>query len=280
MKKFKGFARDHPILFSLVITLMVLLFYIAAAILAEAQSLDRAGYEITEAIGRLAAALFFLFVLWRFGWLEASGVTRSGTLSAWLITLLITGFEIATHMLPAFGSLELEIPDPGLSISVAINAMATGFIEEIPYRGIVLYAFIRTWGNSKAGIAMSVVCSSLIFGASHLIHILLGRPVAQAIFVAVSASLAGIYYAAFVLRWKTIWTVVVFHGLLNAVASMKAIETPDFMEAATSAWGWILGLQLPVVVYGIYLIYRISPRSPDPETASLPDSTIPIKETF
>lgn len=259
MNAFKRFATNSPVLFGLLITLLVWVFYVAAGVLGEVVAQDLAGQELSEAIGRLAASFLFLYVLWRFGWLDASGVTRAGTLSAWLVTLFIIAYETITYQLPIFGDLAFRISDPGVSVSVGSNAFVTGLIEEIPFRGIILYAFLRLWGDSRRGIIQSVLYSSVLFGGAHLIHVALGKPLPQVTLKAISTFLSGIYFAALMLRWKTIWTVVIFHGLLNAVMSIRAIEVPGFTET-TTALGLIILLQVPVVVFGAYLISWVPPQ--------------------
>ena len=258
MKALERLTTHHPVLFALLISVMVLASYTVTAILADAVTNDQAGYELVEAAGRLAASLFFLYMLWRFGWLESSGVTKRGALCAWVIALIVLAYDLATTTYALFGSVAaFGLSDPVLSASVAANALTTGVIEEIPFRGIILYAFLRLWGNSRRGVIKGVLYSSLLFGGIHVIHILLGRPVPQAILVAISASLSGITYAAFVLRWRTIWTVVVLHGVTNAVVAMRVLETPGFTETIP-ALGLTIVLQLPLVVYGAYLIYFAS----------------------
>jgi membrane protease YdiL (CAAX protease family) len=161
---------------------------------------------------------------------------------------------------------------------VAVNALLTGPLEEIPFRGLVLSAFLRLWGDSRRGTIKAVLYSSLIFGGMHIIHVLLGRPVPQAMLVVVSTFLSGIVYAAFVLRWKTLWTVVALHGVSNAVVAMRALETPGFAETVPGL-GRMIALQLPLVAYGVYLIYRVllsiapsgsDSRAPGPKRARLP----------
>jgi hypothetical protein len=265
IKALERLATQHPVSFGLLISLMVLASYIATGILAEVVANDRAGYELTEAMGRVAASMFFLSILYRFGWLESSGVTRWGALYAWGITLIVLAYDLSTTTYALFGSVTMSgISDPTVSVAVATNALATGLIEEIPFRGIILYAFVRLWGDSRRGVVKGVLYSSLLFGGIHIIHILLGRPVPQAILVAISTCLSGITYAAFVLRWKTIWTVVVLHGVVNAVVAMMVLETPGFTETVP-ALGLAILLQLPVVVYGAYLVYRVpsQPVIPD-----------------
>jgi len=265
MKALKRLATQNAVIFGLLISLIVLAAYTVTAVLAAAISDERAGYEQMEAMGRLAASLFFLYVLWRFGWLESAGVTKRGAFSAWVITLIVLAYDLVTTTYALFGSVDVfGISDPVLSASVAANALMTGLIEEIPFRGMILYAFFRLWGDSRRGMIKGILYSSLLFGGLHIIHILLGRPVPQAILVAIGAFLSGILYAAFLLRWKTIWPVVVLHGVVNAIVALGVIETPGFTETV-SAFGMTILLQLPLVAYGAYLIYRVpsQPVIPD-----------------
>jgi membrane protease YdiL (CAAX protease family) len=165
-----------------------------------------------------------------------------------------------------FGSVALPgFSDPVGSASVAVNALLTGPLEEISFRGLVLYAFLRRWGDSRRGIVKAVLYSSLIFGAMHIIHVLLGRPVPQALLVVASTFLSGIVYAALVLRWKTLWTVAALHGVTNAAVAMRALETPGFGETVPGL-ALMIALQLPLVVYGTYLIYKT------PSQPGLPDA--------
>lgn len=267
MKSLKRLATGHPISFGLVVSLMVLLCYIAAAVVGEMVADDRAGYELAEAIGRAAVSLLFLYMLRRFGWLESSGVTRKGSHHAWVIVLVVLVYDLVTTAHALFGSMGMSgVSDPVLTAAVATNALTTGLLEEIPFRGLILYACFLTWGDSGRGVIKGVLYSSLLFGGSHLIHILLGRPIPQAILVAAATFLSGIFHAGFVLRWKTIWTVVVLHGVANAVVAMRVLENPGFVETVP-ALGLMIVLQLPLAVYGATLICRVRPQLPVPDTA-------------
>jgi membrane protease YdiL (CAAX protease family) len=255
MKTLKQLATHHPVVFSLLITLIVLIFYIAAAVLAEIVAQDDASYFLMEALGRIGASTFFLYILWRFGWLKAAGVAHLGTFRAWTVMLIILAYETVFTVYFFFGDFALNISDPKLSVSVGLNSMSTGLIEELPFRGIILYTFVRLWGDSRSGLFKGVLYSSLLFGGSHLIHILFGRPLPQATLVAISTFLSGIYLAALVLHWKSIWTAVLFHGLSNTIIAIKVIETPGFTETIP-ALSLFTVIQLPVVVYGLFLIFR------------------------
>ena len=264
MKDFKYIATTKPVLFGILITLMVLIFYIITALFASDVSQDNASYNYAETIGRIAASIFFLFMLWRFGWLEASGIIKAGSLTVWIIALLLITYEIILYQFALFGNLGFEISDPSLSIPIGLNALASGLIEELPFRAIVLYAFIRLWGDTRQGIIRSIIYSSALFSSAHLIHVLLGIPIASVGMKIIVTFLSGIYYAALVLRWKTIWTVVLLHGVINAIMSVRAVEIQGFSETA-SALGIVVLLQIPLVFFGIYIISKLSPRQVVPD---------------
>jgi hypothetical protein len=215
--------------------------------------------QLVEAFGRLVGSLFFVLIVWRFAWQDATGLTRLGPFSVWLLTAAILVYEIATHILPLSGGFHYWTINPVETISVSLNALTTGPLEEIPFRGIILYAFIRLWTNAEEGIVKSVLLSAILFGGSHLIHILFGRPIVQASLIALNASLAGIYYAAIVLRWQTIWPAIALHSLLNTVAAIVAYNTPGFDESEPALIAAIL-FQVPIVVLGMYLIMRVRPQ--------------------
>jgi len=263
MDALKRLAARRPVLFGLAVSLVVLVLYTLTSILASVVAESRSGYEQVEAAGRLVASLFFLYVLRRFGWLKDAGVSKWETLGAWAVALIVLVYDLVTTCFTLFGSATLfgsvalpSFADPVGSASVAVNALLTGPLEEIPFRGLVLYACLQRWGESKRGVLKAVLLSSLLFGGMHIIHVLLGRPVPQAILVVVSAFLSGIVYAAFVLRWKTLWTAVVLHGVTNAVVAMQVLETPGFAETV-SGLSLMIALQLPLVAYGVYLIHRV-----------------------
>jgi hypothetical protein len=222
---------------------------------------------------RAAASLLFICVLWRFGWLESSGLTERGTLFAWALMLVVLAYDLLTTAYALFGSVGwFGLSDPNLSAAVATNALTTGLIGEIPFRGIVLVAFVQAWGNSREGLIKAVLASSLLFGGLHVIHILLGRPVPQAVLVAIAALLSGILYAALVLHGRTIWTAVVLHGVVNAVVAMRVLEAPAFAETVP-ALGLAIVLQSPLAILGAYLVYKL-PEKPVVPDAGHPTATV------
>jgi hypothetical protein len=257
--RFQKFARERPGWFSLLITVMVLMVYFVAAIVAALSSTNATEDNLIQAFGRGFGAIAFAIIIFQFGWQRACGLNHPGSLLPWLGGLGLLGYEIVTHVLPLAGDVNFGNGISAEAVAVALNALATGPLEEISFRGLVLIAFVQHWAFAKRGIAKGVIAGSFFFGASHLIHLLLGRPFPQAITIALNASLAGIYYAAIVLRWKTIWPAVALHGLLNALVAIVAFYTPGFQEPANELFLGTL-LQIPVVILAFFVIWRIKPE--------------------
>jgi membrane protease YdiL (CAAX protease family) len=169
-------------------------------------------------------------------------------------------------MVTFMGDFCLRVSDPRLALAVGLNMVAAGVAEEIAFRGLVLYALVPLWGDSAPGIMRSILISALLFGATYILRIAVGKPVPQAMLLVTSAFLSDIYYGAYVLYGNNIWPAAAMHGLLNAVISVRAVSTPDFEETVLG-YVLIIVLSLPLVLCGVYLARRVSPRSFVPDAA-------------
>lgn len=266
MERFKQFATHHPVIFGLMFALILILLHIVSIILGIIIPGEAYGKNIGEAVGRLAATFLLLLIIWRLGWLKDAGFTRFGGWQSWLLILIPLIYEIIVSLYLFFGDFIFDLSDPPLVSLVTFNQITVGLVEETVFRGIILYSLIRLWGDSKVGIFKCALISALIFGASHMVWIITGRAVTLALLRALSTFLSGIYYAAFLLRGRSIWPLVVFHGVLNAVANVKVLGIAGFEETITSNVLWIL-LILPIVIFGIYLLWRVPPRRVIPDAA-------------
>lgn len=88
----------------------------------------------------------------------------------------------------------------------------------------------------------------------------MGQPAPVVGLLVLDSFLAGIFYAAVVLRGRSIWPVVAIHLLLNAYVGARAVGVAGF-EETTSAWMIILLLGLPLPVLGLYLLRGVNERT-------------------
>ena len=147
---------------------------------------------------------------------------------------------------------------------VALSQLTIGMVEETVYRGLVLYTFVRLWANTRWGLVASVLLSALFFGASHMVWVAFGKPVLQSTLLSLSAFESGVFYGAIVLASGSIWPAVILHGLVNAAVNVNLIGFPNYQETGKPGIRMVL-LELPVVLFAIYLLYQIpsSPVIPD-----------------
>lgn len=258
MKAFERFATKHPVLFGCLVVLVFILSIILAGVLAYAVP-GKVGTELVAAGTKLGGVFLLLYLLHRLGWRRAAGAAMWDSWQPWLLTLPAIIYSLIANQIALFGGIELRFPDPMHAASVAINMLVDGGFQEIAFRGILLFGLVRVWGDKKRGIVQSVLLSSALFGGLHILNLASGAPLQVTLLQMTDTLIAGVYYAALVLYGENIWPVALWHGLLNAAASARAVGIPDFQETI-SMWTMMILFNLPLLFYGIYLLYRLEPR--------------------
>lgn len=128
-------------------------------------------------------------------------------------------------------------------------------MENIVFRGLILQALVRAWGNNRVGVIMSVVVSALFFGSIHLLDLLGGRPFFAVLLQSLEAIFLGIMLGALVLSARSIYPAVVLHGFLNLSAYLL-IERMGGVEPASSSWLLAGILMIPPAFFGLYFVNK------------------------
>lgn len=260
----KNFATRHPVLFGLLITLIFIMFVVFAIFIGQLLPGDY-GREGGQAAGRIGGFFIFLILLNHLGWKRDAGFLSPKGFMPWLIILIPLAYSIIVFPFIFTGEWSLNFRDPILSVLTASNGISVGLLEEIAFRGLVLYGFIRLWGNKKSGMIKSVVVTSLIFGLLHVTNILSGAEVMRVLPQIAYSVLGGMVLGAFVIYSRSIWPAAAFHCLSNAVVELsrisKSIELTSFSAV-------LLGLvALPLALYGMLLLWKTPIRDVVPDTA-------------
>jgi membrane protease YdiL (CAAX protease family) len=266
MKKFEEFAARHPYLFMLVIYPFIPYLLISLQMgIARLSGFTALGLGSYQDSAKILAVLIYLFILWRFGWFRSAGFRSLGRWQAWLIMVAASIFELALTIFVINGHFAwrnlMTLADPPAY-------MLVGLFEEIAFRGLILYAFLRSWEDKRFGVLKSVLISSIFFGIGHLATVMTGNTLPGAIFQATSTTISGILYAALVLYGRSIWPTIIGHFLVDSIGYGNLTYVPDYTQANLS----ILMIQVPFLLLGLYLISR-SPRQA--EHSSLPVVSIP-----
>lgn len=261
-------ARRYPIGFALVLTavwvVLLLVFMIVAATILQKPY----GDARTVSIGRLAVTAGVLFLAWRLDWLEASGITRSGSWRVWLLALGGLVYFASASLYSFYGRVTfdfsslLRLPDARTVITIHFIA---GLSEEILFRGLALYALIRAWGNTTRGILGSVLLASALFALVHITQVFTyGAPISSVLLLVLQASVIAFWWGALVVMGGSIWPAVLLHFVVNAVVAVQGLTTP-MVETGILAYRQLLWFSLPLAVLAIGLLAKNAPHPVAPE---------------
>jgi len=262
VEKFKRFSRSHPILFTL--ALIITWFLVAGIATGISSVVLRAPFidPIPQSIGSLSATIYVLLISWQFGWLRSSGIGALGNLKVWLIAALAFAYLIASYSLAFFGDLSLDFGSAFISDaaqSIIFRQLVVGIVEEILFRGVILYALVRVWGDTKRGLIAAVLISSLLFGSIHLLQAFAGRSVGIALIAALESTISGMWWGACVILWGTVWPIIMIHTGSNAFVLIKGLSYPGLL-LSYQEYSIVILLQLPLVVMSQYWLLKTSPR--------------------
>ncbi len=258
MKKLKAFATKHPIAFCLA---ALLSWMIAGGVIAatSAALLQVSMLEFwPQKIGTLGATLLFLVLAWRMTWLESIGITKVGSRQVWLFTALALLYLFPASLYAFFGEATFDFSIYRFS-AVAREALMghiiVGIVEETIFRGILLFALIRVWGHTRRGVMAAVLIQALLFSAPHILQIAVGGSLSATLVVMLISFISGVWYAAIVLRWGSLWSVILIHAITNNIFLVKGLSTatvqPEILAYTRAALA-----ELPLMMIGLWLLMK------------------------
>jgi len=259
MNRLRSFATNHPVafVFSLTIAWLVLLLVftgIASSALAKPY-----GGAATGTVGRLAVTVCVLLLIWRLGWLEASGVGRLGSRWVWQIALASLIYFTCASLYSFYGKLAFDFSSlirlPAAR-TILLTQFMVGLSEEIVFRGVVLYGLARVWGNTKLGTVGSVVLASLLFAVLHITQVFShGVSLPSMLLLTLEAWIISIWWGALVLRGGSIWPAVMLHFVVNAVVAVQGLAFP-MVGSEIRAHTQILWFSTVLGLLGIVLLVQ------------------------
>ena len=112
-------------------------------------------------------------------------------------------------------------------LSYFILCITVGLFEESLFRGVVFQGFLRKAGNTRKGIWIAIIISSIIFGAVHVYTYVVGEShdltgIIESIGKTLQTGAIGVLLAAVYLKTKNLWATALVHTL-NDFFLMQAI---------------------------------------------------------
>ena len=149
-----------------------------------------------------------------------------------------------------FGIQPLALP---VVLNFLILAAASGLIEEIAFRGLILRAFL------PRGAWTALLASTAFFGFSHALNVLGG--ISSPVYVAVQIGYAlaiGFCFAALALRGGMIWPLAIVHALGNFASFLNSGSVGG--DQVTPQVLIVSSLYIVIfTTYGFFLMFKKAP---------------------
>lgn len=266
--KISNLATHYPIGFVLFLTIVWVVLLLVFMVVASTVFHAPYGGFMTVSVGRLAVTACAVFLAWRLDWLKASGVSRSGSWQVWLLALGGLIYFASASLYAFYGRIAfdfsslLRLPDARAAVTAQF---ITGLSEEILFRGLVLYALIRVWGNTSWGILRSVLLTAALFAFLHLTQVFTyGASLSSAMALVLQTFVISVWWGTLVVMGGSIWPAVMLHFVVNAFIAVQGLTTP-VVEPITSAYTQLLWFSLPPCVLAIGLLSKTAPHPVVPE---------------
>jgi membrane protease YdiL (CAAX protease family) len=254
VRRLKRFATRRPLLFAIFLLLSSLVVVILATTLVVILFNRNQTDPMLGLIGNLVAALFLVLLLSRFGWLRAAGIASWGSWKGWLVALVLLIYYLLELSYSFFGDLNFSVPATALAGLRLPTVFVGGMFEEILFRGAILYALVNVWGTNQRGILLAAIASSLLFGVIHSVNAIAGDPSEIPGQIGI-ALFEGIWWAAIVLRWGSVWPAVLIHVVTNWALQTRALGFENYHGTAES-YGLAILLGLPLAALGVWWLLR------------------------
>lgn len=173
------------------------------------------------------------------------GPPRPGSLRL----LWLPGLYVAVFLA---GGILAGLPPLGVLLILVVNALLGSFSEEVMFRGFV-YAGLR----DALPVWPAILLTSVLFGAPHVLNVMLIGHMGAAVGQAVFATFSGIMFLALRIRTGSLWPVILLHAAWNTGLILIGREAPPLEPGAefpVLAVALTALAMLPVLAYPFWLL--------------------------
>lgn len=264
MEAVRAFSRRKPVLFVLVLLAAWMILVSAIAGLTGHFLKRPLADPLVQSAGTLAATLLFLTGVYRLGWLRETGITSLGILPAWIGTMFVSVYVLGAGFLAYFGDFSFEVgtllhPE---AWPILLQGVRAGFVEEVIYRGIILYVLVSAWGKTKRGLVIAVILQAALFALPHALQFLAGVDPASAISNVLATFIFGLWTGLLAIAASSVWPAIFLHAASNAFTLIKGLSsawiTPYYMGYFRGALA-----ELPLVLIGTWIVLKLRENQVD-----------------
>ena len=258
MNALVNLAANHPVFFCLgvAVTCFVILLLLTGLALSK---LPKPYGDLAAAAMRLTLTAVLLWLIWRLGGLEASGLTRLGRWQTWAFALAGLLTFCCAGLYAFYGKVAFDVTHLVRSPearTVIWTQLATVIHEEVLYRGVVLFVLYSAWGHTGTGTIGSVVLTAVLFAIPHLMSVFMGVSLPATLLLVTETCIIAVWWGALVLWGQSIWPAVVLHYVVNVVIAVQGLTAP-MVTPDTLAYRRLLLFSIPLGVLGVALLTRM-----------------------
>lgn len=161
-------------------------------------------------------------------------------------------FPISGHLTTAYASYFLL---------VCVQELTTGFWEEAASKGLVMSGMFFKWKNTVKGRIGMVFITGVLFGALHILNVLINHDIMRCLWNALYASAFGVFLAAVYLHSESITLCMVLHAIWDIVIRIPRNFCEDINEGAVLNFIYLsqdvleLGM-FPIIAVIICILYK------------------------
>lgn len=171
-------------------------------------------------------------------------------------SLLVLWFPAIYLVLFALMPALLGLPPARTLLFIALNTALVGLSEEWMFRG-VLFQGLR----SRVAMWPAILLTSALFGAVHVLNVIVTGQLAESVVQAVAAAMSGMLLLALLIRTGSIWVPIAYHTLWDFgtfVTSSSGHKTGGPVDFG-QGWTWALPILivLPNFLYALFLLRKV-----------------------
>jgi hypothetical protein len=170
---------------------------------------------------------------------------------------------VIVYQLAFFRGIAIDLSNlwgSGGAQSILMRQAVVGVAEETLFRGFLLYALVRVWGDSRRGLLAALAVPALIFGLAHAPQVLAGDPMDDTLMTMLNCTVSGLWWGALVLVGGSLWPAVLLHAASNASFQITALGLGG-IDATVADYAAATAAELPLVIAGFWLLLRKVPGS-------------------
>ena len=151
-----------------------------------------------------------------------------------------------------WGDAYLVYRAPAYMIWFVAECLAIGLFEELAFRGVILLMFAEKRHTTRKGLFWSLVLTSAVFGAVHLVNVLMGAGIGAVILQIGYSFLIGAMCSVVLLKTRNIWLCVILHAVYDFSGTlMPTLGAGTWWDAPT-----IIFTALLAVATTAYLVWQ------------------------